>query len=1357
MNNLYDELYLQKRKNLLITFLIFILFFKINCEDCNTHSFPELNYLKAMTLSNGYKIMITKTGIYSFYPKLSTIAYSYNYTGQQKIPEDDSISYVYKAGISQYSGEDGENQYVLCIINHYLYVMNEKGKVLFSQCIFNNNDIDRDKYYSLVAYKFSNGIYYFVLGYSITVTTELKLFYFQMNFQDENNGNILLLKQWGGRTFFLSSENISCHLMKSDLYDKILTCFIGWSTIPIAKSFNPDDDFPDLFNSNELEVKEKKIQFISSSINHNKTQALVCTIDETPEGKCFNYKINENLITELSLSSSYCSLDGYGLNTYFFEKANEYIFSCVDDNNHFFMKRINLDFEAIEDSDIYNGKQFINCENYSSFSIVYISQYKQYSVMINAKCNENDNINIFMLSDNCIMPSGEIEEDEDEDNISGDNKKTEFPPSTEAQVITTIPIIETTIIVTTQIITSIPRIETSLPIIRTTSPKIITTLPEVETSLPITVTTSPKIITTLPKIETTTSIKKTEKIEVIVSPTESLCKEVGKIYVEGNCVCDTDNEYYIINSKNSDNKCYKKSELPKNVYYNEITKSYELCYKNCGTCIMGGDFSNNNCLDCALNFIKEPENKTSNCVESCKFLYYYNILGQYSCTEDEQCPNEASLIIRNKAKCINRCINDDIYKFQYNGECLLSCPTGTEPKDFNICQISNVATCSSSDFKLNLNETIVQENVKLVAKNYANEFYYTENHITRFSNKNFTMVLYKNSSCIDELKMNVTKIEYDSCIEQLKKDNDISETRNIIIAVIDLVNGDSTITTYGFFNPDSGEKLDAAKSCSDKSVMMYENILNVLNEPSSLILLKDLKINIFDLNSEFYNDICFHFDSPYGKDATLQDRIKTFYPNITLCDSGCKNKGINMSTYEAECECTFQDLLSKSIFQSELLGDNILVKETLQEIMEIIYNLNLEILACYKDIYNFNYFIKNVGGFIITGLILIQTICIIYFYTKAKYELVKYIYSLTETFIMFKSKNSKPKNLSNPLKRKANKNNNLNKGQLKRESNNKISSRNKRNLKRKLKSKQSSNSSKIKTSKESFINETKKSGINDDIKLNEKEKTLIHKYEDKNKNKKYNIFPLKNKLIYVDLSYINNNIDYNKYIEQTFDESDYDEVIEEDKRSFCEYLRDKIIDNQLILNIIFVKEEIKPRAIKITILILTIDLFFLINGLFYSDSYISEVFNLKEKETFFSFVPRSTNRFFYTTVVGSIIGYIIRFSFVEEIKIKKIFLKERINMLSLRYEMSEMLKEILKKINILVIINYFIVVFSWYYIYCFNNVYPNIKREWIWSSIFIIIIHEVLPIILGFFETCIRFISIKFDSEKLFKLSLLFP
>ena len=197
--------------------------------------------------------------------------------------------------------------------------------------------------------------------------------------------------------------------------------------------------------------------------------------------------------------------------------------------------------------------------------------------------------------------------------------------------------------------------------------------------------------------------------------------------------------------------------------------------------------------------------------------------------------------------------------------------------------------------------------------------------------------------------------------------------------------------------------------------------------------------------------------------------------------------------------------------------------------------------------------------------------------------------------------------------------------------------------------------------------------------------------------------------------------------------------------------------NQLIINIFFIYEEIRPKSIKITILVLTIDLFFLINGLFYSNSYISEIFNSNEKETFFSFVPRSIDRFVYTTIVGSIIGYILQFSFVEEVKIKKILLKKRENLISLRYEMSEILSEILKKIKIFVIFNYIIVIFSWYYISCFNNVYPNTKREWIISSLFIIIIQEILPIVLVFFESCIRFISIKCESEKLFKLSLLFP
>ena len=142
-------------------------------------------------------------------------------------------------------------------------------------------------------------------------------------------------------------------------------------------------------------------------------------------------------------------------------------------------------------------------------------------------------------------------------------------------------------------------------------------------------------------------------------------------------------------------------------------------------------------------------------------------------------------LLRNINKCTNNCSNEN--KYQYNGECISSCPEGTPLKSNSICQITNTAICSICEYKLNLNETKAQENVQLKSKNYAKEFYYTENHISTYKSSNFTMDLYKNSSSIDELKLNITKIEYDSCIQQLKIDNNIDENNDLIIAVVDII------------------------------------------------------------------------------------------------------------------------------------------------------------------------------------------------------------------------------------------------------------------------------------------------------------------------------------------------------------------------------------------------------------------------------------------------------------------------------------------------------------------------------------------------------------------------------------------
>ena len=42
---------------------------------------------------------------------------------------------------------------------------------------------------------------------------------------------------------------------------------------------------------------------------------------------------------------------------------------------------------------------------------------------------------------------------------------------------------------------------------------------------------------------------------------------------------------------------------------------------------------------------------------------------------------------------------------------------------------------------------------------------------------------------------------------------------------------------------------------------------------TSILILTDQNINVFNLSDEFFTDICYCFESPNGKDIPLKDRI----------------------------------------------------------------------------------------------------------------------------------------------------------------------------------------------------------------------------------------------------------------------------------------------------------------------------------------------------------------------------------------------------------------------------------------------------------------------------------------------------
>jgi hypothetical protein len=198
-----------------------------------------------------------------------------------------------------------------------------------------------------------------------------------------------------------------------------------------------------------------------------------------------------------------------------------------------------------------------------------------------------------------------------------------------------------------------------------------------------------------------------------------------------------------------------------------------------------------------------------------------------------------------------------------------------------------------------------------------------------------------------------------------------------------------------------------------------------------------------------------------------------------------------------------------------------------------------------------------------------------------------------------------------------------------------------------------------------------------------------------------------------------------------------------------------VVESQKIVNTFFVHEPLRPKSIKLILFILILILYFVVNGLFFSEEYISEIFHLETEDSFFSFVPRSIKRFFYSAIVSYIISFIIDCFFPVEKKIKGIFNREKDNIVNLKLEIGKLIKKIKKSYISFIIFVYLISLFFLFYLLCFNYVYPNTQIEWIKSSVMLMIIMQLVTIIASLAETLLRYISLMLKSEKIFRLSKL--
>ena len=363
------------------------------------------------------------------------------------------------------------------------------------------------------------------------------------------------------------------------------------------------------------------------------------------------------------------------------------------------------------------------------------------------------------------------------------------------------------------------------------------------------------------------------------------------------------------------------------------------CYKSCKTCNERGNETYHLCIECNddYNFELSISNH-KNC---------YNI-----------CPGEYNKIIRDKKQCINNCSLDNEYIYEYNNECFKKCPELTRPNEFYYCD------------SITVNKSLIIENIKNELLKELNRTYIDNgNNIERREDDLLITITSTINQLNDEKNKNKTTINLLECEQKLKTAYNISKNDSLYIYKID--------------KNEIGMKIPKIEY--EVYYPLYNNNLVILD----LSFCKNTKIDIsipvtlnnsldkYDMNSDYYTDLCSKASSNSGADISINDRKNDFIENnMTLCEENCELKYYNNSIKKVKCSC---EIKIKIPLIEEIKFDK---KELYNRFIDIRNIANLSLMKCVKDVLKKDFIKKNYGFFIFLFIHCSFYISIILFYLK---------------------------------------------------------------------------------------------------------------------------------------------------------------------------------------------------------------------------------------------------------------------------------------------------------------------------------------------------------------------------------------
>ena len=144
----------------------------------------------------------------------------------------------------------------------------------------------------------------------------------------------------------------------------------------------------------------------------------------------------------------------------------------------------------------------------------------------------------------------------------------------------------------------------------------------------------------------------------------------------------------------------------------------------------------------------------------------------------------------------------------------------------------------------------------------------------------------------------------------------------------------------------------------------------------------NMGINVFNITEPFFNDLCIHYERNKA-DYVLEDRIEFFYQNYSLCNSSCNLSQIYMENYSYSCVCwpeVEEDSSHHKKEHSMELDERFSLEGLSQEMGDLFFESNLEVITCFFIILKDKIILSNYGFVITTLLLVIQLFASLFLY-----------------------------------------------------------------------------------------------------------------------------------------------------------------------------------------------------------------------------------------------------------------------------------------------------------------------------------------------------------------------------------------